>query len=171
MLGMLMSSTPIVEKKQSFLRATTLVSLLTFCSRMFGFVRDMLMAQLFGAQEGMDAFYLAFRIPNFMRRLFAEGAFSQAFVPVLAEYQQNRSFEEVRQFLARVSGCLGAVLFLITILGMLGAPWVVKVFAPGFESGSVRAVWASSMLQITFPYLMFISLTAMAGGGFNNHCY
>ena len=77
-----MSSTPIVEKKQSFLRATTLVSLLTFCSRMFGFVRDMLMAQLFGAQEGMDAFYLAFRIPNFMRRLFAEGAFSQAFVPV-----------------------------------------------------------------------------------------
>jgi len=171
MLGMLMSSTPIVEKKQSFLRATTLVSLLTFCSRMFGFVRDMLMAQLFGAQEGMDAFYLAFRIPNFMRRLFAEGAFSQAFVPVLAEYQQNRSFEEVRQFLARVSGCLGAVLFLITILGMLGAPWVVKVFAPGFESGSVRAVWASSMLQITFPYLMFISLTAMAGAALNTYGY
>ncbi len=166
-----MSVLPIIEKRQSFLRSTTLVSLLTFCSRLFGFARDMLLAQLFGAQEGMDAFYLAFRIPNFMRRLFAEGAFSQAFVPVLADYQQQRDFGEVRQFLSRVGGCLGAVLFLITVLGMLGSPWIVKIFAPGFESGGLRATWAASMLTITFPYLLFISLTAMAGAILNTYGY
>jgi putative peptidoglycan lipid II flippase len=166
-----MSFSPVIEKKQSFLRATSLVSLLTFCSRMFGFVRDMLLAQLFGAQEGMDAFYLAFRIPNFMRRLFAEGAFSQAFVPVLAEYQQKRSFDEVRQFLARVSGCLGLALLTMTLIGMLGSPVVIKIFAPGFKAGGVRAEWAATMLRITFPYLMFISLTAMAGAVLNTYGY
>lgn len=166
-----MASATIVEKKQSYLRATSLVSLMTFCSRMFGFVRDMLMAQIFGAEAGMDAFYLAFRIPNFMRRLFAEGAFSQAFVPVLAEYQQKQDFQAVRLFLARVSGCLGFVLLVITILGMIGSPLVVKIFAPGFESGGMRAIWASQMLAITFPYLMFISLTAMAGAALNTYGY
>lgn len=167
----IMAAATIVEKKQSYLRATSLVSLMTFCSRMFGFVRDMLMAQIFGAQAGMDAFYLAFRIPNFMRRLFAEGAFSQAFVPVLAEYQQKQDFEAVRQFLARVSGCLGFALLMISILGMIGSPLVVKFFAPGFESGGIRALWASQMLSITFPYLMFISLTAMAGAALNTYGY
>ncbi len=166
-----MNVAPVVEKKQSFLRSTTLVSLMTFFSRMFGFVRDMLLAQIFGAQEGMDAFYLAFRIPNFMRRLFAEGAFSQAFVPVLAEYQQKNSFHDVRIFLARISGCLGMVLLLITLLGMFGAPWIVKIFAPGFKAGSLRAEWAGKMLAITFPYLMFISLTAMAGATLNTYGY
>ena len=166
-----MSTTPIIEKKQSFLRASSMVSLLTLCSRLFGFVRDMLLAQLFGAQEGMDAFYLAFRIPNFMRRLFAEGAFSQAFVPVLAEYQQKKSFAEVRLFLARIAGCLGIALLFITVLGMFGAPWVVKVFAPGFKAGGIRAEWAASMLTITFPYLMFISMTAMAGAALNTYGY
>ena len=166
-----MAATPIIEKKQSFLRATSLVSCMTFCSRMFGFVRDMLLAQIFGAQPEMDAFYLAFRIPNFMRRLFAEGAFSQAFVPVLAEYQQKRSFDEVRVFIARVSGCLGLVLMLITLLGMVGSPIVVKLFAPGFQSGGMRAQWAADMLCITFPYLMFISLTAMAGAALNTYGY
>ena len=166
-----MAAATIVEKKQSYLRATTLVSLMTFCSRLFGFVRDMLMAQIFGAQAGMDAFYLAFRIPNFMRRLFAEGAFSQAFVPVLAEYQQKQDFQAVRIFLARVLGCLGFALLLITILGMIGSPLVVKLFAPGFKSGGMRALWASQMLAITFPYLMFISLTAMAGAALNTYGY
>ena len=166
-----MSATPIIEKKQSFLRATSMVSMLTFISRIFGFVRDMLLAQLFGAEEGMDAFYLAFRIPNFMRRLFAEGAFSQAFVPVLAEYQQKRTFSEVRLFLSKIAGCLGLALLLMTILGMLGAPMVVKLFAPGFHNGSVRAEWAAHMLVITFPYLLFISLTAMAGAALNTYGY
>jgi putative peptidoglycan lipid II flippase len=166
-----MNAAQVVEKRQSFLRSTSLVSLMTFFSRIFGFARDMLLAQIFGAQEGMDAFYLAFRIPNFMRRLFAEGAFSQAFVPVLAQYQQKHGFDEVKVFLARVSGCLGLVLFLVTILGMIGAPWIVKVFAPGFETGGLRATWASQMLSITFPYLMFISLTAMAGAALNTYGY
>lgn len=75
-------------KKQSLLKSTTLVAVMTFISRIMGFIRDMILAQMFGAEASMDAFYLAFRIPNFMRRLFAEGAFSQAFVPVLAEYQK-----------------------------------------------------------------------------------
>lgn len=166
-----MNATPITEKKQSFLRSTSLVSLMTFFSRIFGFLRDMLLAQIFGAQEGMDAFYLAFRIPNFMRRLFAEGAFSQAFVPVLAQYQQKHRFDEVQVFLSRVSGCLGLVLFLVTIIGMIGAPWLIKIFAPGFKSGGVRAAWAAHMLSITFPYLMFISLTAMAGAALNTYGY
>lgn len=166
-----MNVAPVVEKKQSFLRSTTLVSLMTFFSRIFGFARDMLLAKIFGAQEGMDAFYLAFRIPNFMRRLFAEGSFSQAFVPVLAEYQQKNPFTDVRKFLARVSGCLGFVLLCMTLLGMLGSPWIVKLFAPGFKSGSLRAVWASNMLTITFPYLLFISLTAMAGATLNTYGY
>lgn len=166
-----MNVAPVVEKKQSFLRSTTLVSLMTFFSRIFGFARDMLLAKVFGAQEGMDAFYLAFRIPNFMRRLFAEGSFSQAFVPVLAEYQQKNHFSDVRIFLARVSGCLGFVLLCITLLGMLGAPWIVKLFAPGFKAGGIRAIWASKMLCITFPYLFFISLTAMAGATLNTYGY
>lgn len=166
-----MNVAPVVEKKQSFLRSTTLVSLMTFFSRIFGFARDMLLAKIFGAQEGMDAFYLAFRIPNFMRRLFAEGSFSQAFVPVLAEYQQNNQFSDVRIFLARVSGCLGFVLLCMTILGMLGSPWIVKLFAPGFKVGGLRAIWASQMLSITFPYLLFISLTAMAGATLNTYGY
>ena len=164
-----MSSAQVIEKKQSFLRSTFLVSLLTFCSRMFGFLRDMLLAQIFGAEEGMDAFYLAFRIPNFMRRLFAEGAFSQAFVPVLAEYQQKNSFEVVRKFLARISGCLGLVLSIFTLVGIIFTPVIIKLFAPGFASGSIRSEWAAQMLAITFPYLMFISLTAMAGATLNTY--
>lgn len=158
-------------KQSSLLRSTSLVSLMTFISRILGLVRDMLIAQIFGASAGMDAFYVAFKIPNFMRRLFAEGAFSQAFVPVLSEYQQTRTGAEVRIFLSRVAGTLTAVLFLVTIVGIVAAPFIIQLFAPGFGDDTQRFVLASSMLQLTFPYLMLISLTGMAGAVLNTYGY
>lgn len=158
-------------KQQSLLKSTTLVSIMTFLSRIMGFVRDMVIAQLFGADAGMDAFFVAFRIPNFMRRLFAEGAFSQAFVPVLAEYQKTRDIHEVRQFLARIAGCLSAVLTLVTIVCIIASPVIVYLFAPGFGEDTTRTVLATEMLRLTFPYLMLISLTAMAGAILNTYGY
>ncbi|WP_419418963.1 murein biosynthesis integral membrane protein MurJ [Legionella sp. D16C41] len=159
----------IIPKRQSLLRSSTLVSLMTFLSRMTGFVRDMVLAHLFGAEAGMDAFLVAFRIPNFMRRLFAEGAFSQAFVPVLAEYQQTQSHEDVRTFIARVAGRLSTVLSLFTLIGILATPVIIFIFAPGFGEHSSRTILATEMLRITFPYLMLVSLTAMAGAVLNTY--
>jgi len=144
---------------------------MTFISRMMGFVRDMVIAQMFGAHAGMDAFIIAFKIPNFMRRLFAEGAFSQAFVPVLAEYQKTRTVAEVRQFLARIAGSLSAILSLVTVIGVLAAPVIVFIFAPGFGESTTRSLLATEMLRLTFPYLMLVSLTAMAGAILNTYGY
>ncbi|STX39165.1 integral membrane protein [Legionella feeleii] len=160
-----------VPKRQSLLRSTSLVSIMTLISRLVGFARDMILAQLFGAQAGMDAFYVAFRIPNFMRRLFAEGAFSQAFVPVLAEYQQTRTVDEVRTFIARIAGQLGAILSIVTVIGVLAAPVIIFIFAPGFGENSVRSLLATEMLRLTFPFLMLVSLTAMAGAILNTYGY
>ncbi|KTD23549.1 murein biosynthesis integral membrane protein MurJ [Legionella israelensis] len=164
-------SEAMISKQQSLLHSTSLVSVMTLFSRLFGFVRDMVIAHFFGAQAGMDAFFVAFRIPNFMRRLFAEGAFSQAFVPVLAEYQQTRSDADVRLFLSRVAGHLTAVLSMVTFIGVLIAPVIIFIFAPGFSQDSGRAVLATEMLRLTFPYLMFISMTAMAGAVLNTYGY
>lgn len=161
----------VVRKRQSLLRSTSLVSIMTFISRIMGFARDMILAQMFGAQAGMDAFYIAFKIPNFMRRLFAEGAFSQAFVPVLAEYQKTRTISEVRIFLARIAGSMSAVLTLVTVIGIIAAPVIIYLFAPGFGADSVRSALASEMLRLTFPYLMLVSLTAMAGAILNTYGY
>ena len=161
----------ITPKRQSLLRSTSLVSMMTFISRMLGFLRDMVLAQMFGAQAGMDAFIIAFKIPNFMRRLFAEGAFSQAFVPVLAEYQQTRPIDEVRLFMARIAGTLSSILTFVTIIGIIAAPGIVFVFAPGFGEDATRSVLASEMLRITMPYLMLVSLTAMAGAILNTYGY
>ncbi len=160
-----------VPKQQSLLRSTSLVSIMTLISRMVGFIRDMLIAQLFGASAGMDAFYVAFRIPNFMRRLFAEGAFSQAFVPVLAEYQQTRTIDDVRVFIARIAGQLGAILSLITLIGVIAAPLIIFIFAPGFGEHSLRSTLATEMLRVTFPFLMLVSMTAMAGAILNTYGY
>ena len=164
-------SETIIPKQQSLLRSTSLVSIMTFMSRILGFVRDMTLAHFFGASVGMDAFLIAFKIPNFMRRLFAEGAFSQAFVPVLAEYQKTRAIDEVRLFLARIAGSLSAVLTLVTVIGILASPYIVFIFAPGFGEDSLRSVLAAEMLRLTFPYLMLVSLTAMAGAILNTYGY
>ncbi len=139
----------------------------TLVSRVLGFVRDMVIARYFGAGIGTDAFFVAFKIPNFLRRLFAEGAFSQAFVPVLSEYRTQRSHDAVRELVGSVSGALGAVLFAVTLLGVLAAPVLIWAFAPGFDSHGPKQVLAVDMLRLTFPYLFFISLTALAGGVLN----
>lgn len=167
-----MSATEVmIQKRQSLLRSTSIVSLMTFISRMMGFVRDMVLANFFGAQAGMDAFFVAFRIPNFMRRLFAEGAFAQAFVPTLAEYQKTKAPDDVRVFIARISGYLTTVLSIVTVIGIIASPVIIFLFAPGFGHGGERAELATMMLRITFPYLMLISLTAMSGAILNTYGY
>lgn len=155
--------------KNKLLKSTSVVSFMTLLSRIMGFVRDMVFATMFGATLGFDAFLLAFKIPNFFRRLFAEGAFSQAFVPVLAQYKGTRSHEEVKQLVHKVSGNLALVLGVVTLLGVVFAPAFVMIFAPGFEPDGTRFELACQMLRITFPYLMFISLTALAGGVLNTY--
>jgi putative peptidoglycan lipid II flippase len=141
----------------------------TLLSRVLGFVRDLVLAHLFGANAGTDAFFVAFKIPNFMRRLFAEGAFSVAFVPVLSEYKERRRFSELKQFVDHVAGTLGGVLLLVSLLGVIGAPLLVMIFAPGFTGSEGKMELAVEMLRLTFPYLFFISLTAFAGGILNTH--
>lgn len=152
---------------RTLLRSTSLVSAMTFISRILGFVRDMIVAQIFGASAGADAFYVAFKIPNFMRALFAEGSFSQAFVPVLSDYRHQKSHEEVRALISHVMANLSIVLFVVTLIGILAAPLVVKIFAPGLDP--LRYQLSSEMLRITFPYLMLISLTALAGAILNSY--
>lgn len=127
------------------------------------------MARVFGADAGTDAFLVAFKIPNFLRRLFAEGAFSLAFVPVLTEYCTLRPYVELKRFVDDVAGTLAAVLLLVTTLGILGAPLLISLFAPGFLNRPVQFGLAVEMLRLTFPYLFFISLTAFAGGILNAH--
>jgi len=151
------------------LRSTVNVSGMTLVSRLLGFVRDMVIARYFGAGAGADAFFVAFKIPNFLRRLFAEGAFSQAFVPVLSEYRANKSHAEVQQLVGRVSGALGAVLLGVTALAIVAAPVLVTIFAPGFLRYEDKFALTVSMLRITFPYLLFISLTALAAGILNSY--
>lgn len=141
----------------------------TFLSRILGFVRDLVVARVFGADAGTDAFFVAFKIPNFMRRLFAEGAFSMAFVPVLSEYKAKRTFPELKRFVDDVAGTLGAVLLLVTAVGVLAAPVLILIFAPGFAGDAEKQALATDMLRLTFPYLLFISLTAFAGGILNTY--
>jgi integral membrane protein MviN len=142
---------------------------MTLLSRVLGFARDVVVARAFGAGAGTDAFFVVFKIPNFLRRLFAEGAFAQAFVPMLSEYKTARSPEAVRELTDRVAGTLSGVLFLVTLAGVIAAPVLVMVFAPGFLADRGKYDLAAGMLRITFPYLLFISLTAFAGGILNSY--
>lgn len=151
------------------LRSTATVSGMTMISRVLGFVRDMVIARVFGAGAGTDAFFVAFRIPNFLRRLFAEGSFSQAFVPVLTEYKTQREHDEVKKLVDDVAGTLGGLLFLITLVGIIAAPLLIMVFAPGFLDEPHKYDLTVEMLRITFPYIFFISLTAFAGGILNTY--
>lgn len=153
----------------SLLRATGLVGALTLVSRILGFVRDMVFARFFGAGPVMDAFFVAFKIPNFMRRLFAEGGFSQAFVPVVGEYRTQQEHDEVRALVDRVAGVLGGFLLVLTIIGVLAAPVLILLFAPGFDAEDGRRAMATAMLRWTFPYLLFISLVSLAGGILNTY--
>jgi len=154
---------------RSLAKSTTVVGGMTLASRIMGFVRDVVFARFFGAGVGMDVFVIAFQIPNFLRRLFGEGAFSQAFVPVLSEYESQRSHEEVRALADRVAGTLGLLLLAITVAGVLLSPILILLFAPGFSGEEDKFVLATGMLRLTFPYLLFISLVAFAGGILNTY--
>jgi putative peptidoglycan lipid II flippase len=134
-------------------------------------VRDLVYAQVFGANAYTDAFFVAFKIPNFLRRLFAEGAFATAFVPVLTEYRTQRDFRELKDFVDHVAGTLGLVLLVVSLVGVVAAPVLVSVFAFGWvlDEETVKLGLAAEMLRLTFPYLFFISLTAFAGGILNAH--
>lgn len=153
------------------LRSGIVVSAMTMFSRVLGLARDMVIAYFFGSGAGADAFFLAFRIPNFFRRLFAEGAFSQAFVPVLSEYQSKRTHDEVKALVDRSAGSLGLVLLVLTTVGVLGADLVISVFAPGYlYHGEVeKFAVAVDMLRLTFPYLFLISMTALSGAILNTY--
>jgi len=154
---------------RSLAKSTTVVGGMTLLSRIMGFLRDIIFARFFGAGLGMDVFVVAFQIPNFLRRLFGEGAFSQAFVPVLSEYQQRREHADVQELADRVSGTLGLILFCVTVVGVIAAPALILLFAPGFTGEEGKFGLAAGMLRITFPYLLFISLTAFAGGILNTY--
>ena len=151
------------------LKSTATVGANTVLSRVLGLVRDVVIAWAFGASRDTDAFFVAFRLPNLLRRLFAEGAFSQAFVPILGEYKSQRGHEEVRELAAHVAGSLGAVLLVVTAVGVLAAPVLVMIFAPGFIDNEDKFTLTVQMLRITFPYLLFISLTAFAAGLLNTY--
>ena len=150
-------------------RALFTVGSLTFLSRILGFVRDLVLAHSFGANAATDAFFVAFKIPNFFRRLFAEGAFATAFVPVLSEYKERRTVEELRHFINHLTTALGGVLLAVTLVGVVFAPWIIVLFAPGFIGDGEKQQLASEMLRITFPYLLLISLAAFAGSILNTY--
>ncbi|PPC94503.1 MAG: murein biosynthesis integral membrane protein MurJ [Methylotenera sp.] len=153
----------------NLLNALAKVGSMTFVSRILGFVRDTLIARVFGAGMITDAFIVAFKIPNLLRRISAEGAFSQAFVPILAEYKSQRSFDDTHQLINRVATWLGIILVIVTLLGMLAAPWVVTLIAPGFKTNPAKMQLTIELLRITFPYIFFISLVSMAGGVLNTY--
>ena len=154
-------------KPNNLARSGTIVGLMTLLSRVLGFIRDQVLAIVFGAGATTDVFLVAFKIPNFLRRLFAEGAFAQAFVPVFTEYKETRSREALLDLAAHVSGTLAAILLLVSTLGVMFSPLLIMLFAPGFIDDPERYDLAVHMLRITFPYLFFISLTAYAGSMLN----
>ncbi|WP_439859708.1 murein biosynthesis integral membrane protein MurJ [Pseudomonas sp. MBLB4136] len=151
----------------NLLKSLAAVSSLTMLSRVLGFVRDTIIARIFGAGVASDAFVVAFKLPNLLRRIFAEGAFSQAFVPILAEYKTQQGEEATRTFVAYVSGLLTLVLALVTLVGILIAPWIVWVSAPGFADEADRFALTTDLLRVTFPYILLISLSSLAGAVLN----
>ncbi len=151
----------------NLLKAMATVSGMTLISRVLGFVRDAVIARTFGAGLETDAFFVAFRIPNLLRRLFAEGAFSQAFVPILAEYRTRNGEDETRRLVDRVATLLTLALLAATALGIAAAPLIVYVSAPGFAATPDKFALTVAMLRITFPYILFISLVALAAGILN----
>ena len=148
---------------------TSVVSGMTLISRILGLVRDIVFARYFGASLVMDAFLVANRIPNMLRRFFAEGAFSAGFVPVMARYREKHNHAEAREFVDAIAGTFGIILFLITLAGVIAAPLLVAIVAPGFIGDDGRFELATLMLRFTFPYLFFVSLTAFAGGILNTY--
>ncbi|MDO9239199.1 MAG: lipid II flippase MurJ, partial [Methylicorpusculum sp.] len=152
---------------KEILKSTFTVSGMTFFSRVLGFIRDMLIARYFGVDSATDAFFVAFKIPNFLRRLFVEGAFAHAFVPTITGYDQDENQASLKLFLNKAAGTLAVLMMAGTLAGMLAAPLLVLLFAPGFLWEPRQYELSVQMLQITMPYLFFISSVAFAGGILN----
>ncbi|ABZ75698.1 integral membrane protein MviN [Shewanella halifaxensis HAW-EB4] len=159
---------------RKLVKSGIIVSAMTLISRVLGLVRDVVIANLMGAGSSADVFFFANKIPNFLRRLFAEGAFAQAFVPVLTEYQEKNSSEEIKDLIAKVAGTLGVLVSIVTLVGVIASPVLAALFGGGWflawvndEPNGAKFELASLMLKITFPYLWFITFTALAGSILN----
>ena len=159
---------------RKLIKSGLIVSIMTLISRVLGLVRDVVVARLMGDGASADVFFFANKIPNFLRRLFAEGAFAQAFIPVLTEVHNNDDKAELKAFVAKISGTLGAIVFIVSIIGVIASPILAALFGTGWfvawlhdEEAGNKFILASTMLKITFPYLAFISLTGLAGAILN----
>jgi len=153
----------------NLLRTLASISSLTLLSRILGFVRDILMARIFGAGMANEAFVIAYRLPNLLRRMFAEGAFSQAFVPIFSEYKSRRGHDDTKLLVDHVVTLLAIILFVITLIGIIAAPVLVYVTAPGFVSNPEKFNLTVQLLRITSPYIFFISLVAVSAGILNTY--
>ena len=142
---------------------------MTFLSRILGFLRDSIIARVFGVGISTDAFFVAFKIPNLLRRISAEGAFTQAFVPILADYKSKKTKKDTKDLINKVATFLGLSLIFLTTIGIFGAPWLIYVSAPGFAEDQEKFSLTVDLLRITFPYIFFISLVSMAGGILNSY--
>ncbi|MEX0963551.1 MAG: murein biosynthesis integral membrane protein MurJ [Pseudohongiellaceae bacterium] len=157
------------RNESSLLKASGVTGSMTMVSRVLGLARDVVIARVFGVSDGADAFFLANKIPNFMRRLFAEGAFNQAFVPVLSEYRSNKSHAEVQLLINAVAGSLGGFLLLVTMVAVVAAPLLAVPLAYGFTGNPEKFALFVEMLRITFPYLLLISMTALCSSILNSY--
>ena len=153
----------------NLLKSLAAISSLTLVSRILAFVRDVLIARIFGAGVATDAFFVAFKLPNLLRRLFAEGAFSQAFVPIFGEYKNRRGHDDTKLLVDHVTTMLGIILFVVTLIGIVAAPILVMISAPGFIKDAEKFDLTVQLLRITTPYIFFISLVAVAAGILNTY--
>jgi len=153
----------------NLLKSLATISGLTLVSRILAFVRDVLIARVFGAGMATDAFFVAFKLPNLLRRLFAEGAFSQAFVPIFGEYKNRRGHEETQLLVDHVTTMLAIILFIVTLIGIIAAPLLVYISAPGFLKDTAKFDLTVQLLRITSPYIFFISLVAVAAAILNTY--
>jgi putative peptidoglycan lipid II flippase len=160
---------PVTGARRAVARAAAVVSAATVASRVLGFLRDLLIARAFGAGVATDAFFVAFRLPNLLRRLVAEGALSSAFIPVFTEYVTTRSRTDTLRMLRAVSGVMLLLLGTLTVLGVLGAPWIVRIMAPGFFASLAVGELTVRMTRLMFPYLFFVGLAALVMGVLNAH--
>jgi putative peptidoglycan lipid II flippase len=163
------ASSASVGDSAELVRSSAVVGVATLLSRVLGLLRDVVLANLIGASSNADAFFVAFKIPNFLRRLFAEGAFAQAFVPVLAQTREQGGNAAVRELIDRVAGMLGGVLTGLTVLTVMASPLVAMLFAPGFLRDPAKLALTGDLIKLTFPYLLLISLTGFAGAILNSY--
>jgi putative peptidoglycan lipid II flippase len=156
------------DENHSVVKAAGVIGVATFSSRILGFIRDMVLARLFGATPAADAFFIAFRIPSLLRELFAEGSMSSAFIPVYTEYRTTRGKQEAWELASAVFTTLLTVVTLVTMVGIVAAPWLVQLLAPGFQDNPDKLALTTLLARVMFPYLLFISLAALAMGILNS---